>query len=58
MVYIPTIEEEDAKRPSRERESLVGERTRIINRMKGALIRLGAVASSQNSGKRRSASIH
>ena len=27
MVYIPTIEEEDAKRPSRERESLVGERT-------------------------------
>ncbi len=41
MVYIPTIEEEDAKRPSRERESLVGERTRIINRMKGALIRLG-----------------
>ena len=33
--------EEDAKRPSRERESLVGERTRIINRMKSALVRLG-----------------
>ena len=37
MVAVPTIEQEDAKRPSRERESLVGERTRIINRMKSAL---------------------
>jgi transposase len=41
MVAVPTIEEEDAKRPSRERESLVRERTRIINRMKAALARLG-----------------
>ena len=41
MVAIPTLEEEDAKRPSRERESLVGERTRIINGMKSALARLG-----------------
>lgn len=41
MVAVPTLEEEDAKRPSRERESLVGERTRIINRMKSALARLG-----------------
>jgi transposase len=41
MVAIPTLAEEDAKRPSRERESLVGERTRIVNRMKSALIRLG-----------------
>ena len=41
MVAIPTLEEEDAKRPSRERENLVGERTRIINRMKSALTRLG-----------------
>jgi transposase len=41
MVAVPSIEEEDAKRPSRERESLVGERTRIINRMKSALVRLG-----------------
>jgi transposase len=41
MVAIPTMEEEDAKRPHRERENLVEERTRIINRMKGALIRLG-----------------
>jgi transposase len=35
------MDEEDAKRPHRERENLVGERTRIINRMKAALIRLG-----------------
>jgi transposase len=41
MVAVPTIEEEDAKRPHRERESLVGERNRIINRMKAALARLG-----------------
>src|SRR6202171_1191105 len=41
MVAIPTIEDEDAKRPNRERESLAGERTRIVNRMKAALSRLG-----------------
>ncbi len=41
MVAVPTIDEEDAKRPHRERESLVGERTRIVNRMKAALVRLG-----------------
>ena len=41
MVAVPSLEAEDAKRPSRERESLVGERTRIVNRMKGALARLG-----------------
>ena len=41
MVAIPTIKDEDAKRPNRERESLVGEQSRIINRMKATLIRLG-----------------
>jgi transposase len=41
MVAVPTIEQEDAKRPSRERESLIGERTRILNRMKSTLARLG-----------------
>src|SRR5919206_4135537 len=41
MAAIPTLEEEDAKRPNREHESLVRERTRLINRMKGALARLG-----------------
>jgi transposase len=41
MVAIPTTKDEDAKRPNRERENLVGEQTRIVNRMKAALIRLG-----------------
>ena len=41
MAAIPTLEQEDAKRPTREHETLVGERTRIINRTKSALIRLG-----------------
>lgn len=41
MVAIPTLADEDAKRPSRERENLVAERTRISNRMKAALARLG-----------------
>jgi transposase len=41
MVAIPTIEEEDRKRPNREHQTLSGEKTRIINRVKGALIRLG-----------------
>jgi len=41
MAAIPTLEEEDAKRPSREHEKLVGERTRIINRIKSTLARLG-----------------
>jgi len=41
MSRVPTIAEEDAKRPERERECLVGERTRIINRMKATLARLG-----------------
>ena len=41
MAAVPTLEAEDARRPSREREALVGERTRIINRMKSALARLG-----------------
>jgi transposase len=41
MVAIPTIKDEDAKRPNRERDSLVGEQTRIVNRMKAALARLG-----------------
>ena len=41
MARVPTIAEEDAKRPNRERECLVGERTRIVNRMKATLARLG-----------------
>ena len=41
MAAVPTLEEEDARRPNREHESLVGERTRIVNRMKANLARLG-----------------
>ena len=41
MAAIPSRQEEDAKRPTRERENLVGERTRIINRMKACLVRFG-----------------
>lgn len=41
MAAVPTLEEEDAKRPTRERDQLVGKRTGIVNRMKAALVRLG-----------------
>jgi transposase len=41
MAAIPTPEEEDARRPNRERENLLGERTRIVNRMKACLVRFG-----------------
>jgi transposase len=41
MVAVPTLEQEDARRPGREREALVAERTRIINRLKAAMAWLG-----------------
>src|SRR5215211_9059634 len=41
MAAIPTLDDEDAKRPGRERQSLVGQRTRIINHLKANLARLG-----------------
>ncbi len=41
MVAIPSVAQEDARRPGREREGLVGEATRLINRVKSALVRLG-----------------
>lgn len=41
MVAVPTLAEEDAKRPSRERKTLVGEASRIITRVKSAFVRLG-----------------
>jgi len=41
MAAIPTSAEEDAKRPHRERETLVGEHTSVINRIKATLARLG-----------------
>jgi transposase len=46
---IPSLREEDAKRPSRERESLVGEQSRLVNRMKATLIRLRFLLFQKNS---------
>lgn len=41
MVGIPGIEEEDLKRPNREHQRLVNERTALINRLKACMIRFG-----------------
>jgi transposase len=41
MAAIPTLAEEDAKRPHREREALVCEQTSIVSRIKATLARLG-----------------
>ena len=41
MAAIPRIADEDARRPCRERENLVKEATRLVNRMKANLARLG-----------------
>jgi transposase len=41
MVHVPTPEEEDAKRPHREREHLVREKLRIENRIEGLLFTQG-----------------
>src|ERR1700747_2196459 len=41
MVAIPTIEEEDARRPNRERQNLVTEQTRIVNQVKAIFARFG-----------------
>jgi transposase len=41
MVAIPTIEEEDARRPNRERQNLVTEQTRTINQIKAIITRFG-----------------
>src|SRR5690348_16854797 len=35
VAAIPTLEEEDSKRPNREHQKLSGEKARIINRVKG-----------------------
>src|SRR6204780_2812975 len=41
MAATPTLAEEDAKRPTRERATPDNARSRRVNRMKGALARLG-----------------
>ena len=56
MVAVPTLAEEDAKRPSRERETLVGEASRIITRVKAAFVRLGIRSFNPSSRRPPSAS--
>jgi transposase len=51
-VRVPTIEEEDAKRISRERKTLVIERTRIIGRIKGLCALHGLKVAGKMIGKR------
>src|SRR5712675_73481 len=41
MVAVPTLAEEDARRPNREHETLVKECGRIVSRMKATMARLG-----------------
>ncbi|WP_119390454.1 IS110 family transposase [Taklimakanibacter lacteus] len=41
MAQIPSIAQEDLKRPNREHQRLVNERTSLINRLKACLIRFG-----------------
>jgi len=41
MVQVPSIEEEDLKRPNREHKRLTKERTALTNRLKACLIRFG-----------------
>ena len=50
MARVPTMAEEDAKRPNRERDCLVGERTRIVNRIKS--IRCGVARAIWRSSRR------
>ncbi|MER9690180.1 hypothetical protein [Mesorhizobium sp. M0139] len=47
MAAIPTIDEEEVRRP-RERDNLVRERTRIVNRVKAILARLGISTFKSN----------
>jgi transposase len=53
MAAIPTLEDEDARWPSRERESLIKECTRIVNRVKANLARLGIRGFRPSPGLRR-----
>jgi transposase len=41
MVAVPTLEAEDARRPLRERDSLVADKTRLVNRMTSLLATQG-----------------
>lgn len=51
MAAIPTVEEEDARRPNRERGNLVTEQTRIVNQIKAILARFGIRSFRPTPGK-------
>jgi transposase len=51
MAAIPTVEEEDARRPNRERGNLVTEQTRIVNQIKAVLVRFGIRSFRPTPGK-------
>jgi transposase len=51
MAAIPSVEEEDARRPNRERGNLVTEQTRIVNQVKAILARFGIRAFRPTLGK-------
>jgi transposase len=51
MVCVPTVDEEDAKRPHRERERLIGARTAHVNRIKGLLATQGVKYNSPPSSR-------
>ena len=52
MVAIPSMMEEDERRPGREREQLVNERTRVINRIKSILARHSQLQARLGQGGR------
>src|SRR5262249_29371406 len=54
MARVPTMAEEDAKRPNRERDCLVGERTRIVNRIKSTWSGWAFAPSNQPCARRQS----
>ncbi len=51
MVAISTLAEEDARRPNREHQTLVKESSRIVNRMKATMARLGVKGFNVKLGK-------
>jgi transposase len=51
MAAVPTVAEEDARRPNREHQTLGGECTRLINRMKSTLVRFGIRSFNVKLGK-------
>jgi transposase len=53
VVRVPTVEEEDARRPHRERQNLIKERGRHVNRIKGLCAQQGILGYEPMSADRR-----